>query len=180
LILDKYFKKIGLSGKSIIPMIVGSGCAIPGVMATRTIENDHERKITTILTPFVPCGAKLPIIALFSVVFFPQSSWVGPSMYIIAIGVIIIGGLLLKRIFVLESSTDFFLELPEYKIPSIKRAFTQMVDKAKGFVYKATTIIIVMNTLVWLMQAFDWSFQPVADQTNSILASFGGVLEPIF
>ena len=179
-IMDRYFKKIGLSGKSIIPMIVGSGCAIPGVMATRTIEDDHQRRITTILTPFVPCGAKLPIIALFSIVFFPESSWVGPSMYLLAIGVIVLGGLLLKRIFVLEASTDFFLELPEYKVPSLKRALVQMFDKAKGFIYKATTIIVVMNTLVWVMQAFSWSFQPVEEQSMSILASFGTWMQPLF
>ena len=179
-IMDRYFKKIGLSGKSIIPMIVGSGCAIPGVMATRTIEDEHERRITTILTPFVPCGAKLPIIALFSVVFFPESSWVGPSMYLLAIGVIIVGGLLLKRIFVWEGSTDFFLELPEYRMPSLKRALFQMFDKAKGFIYKATTIIVVMNTLVWLLQAFSWSLQPVEDQSMSMLASFGTWMQPLF
>ena len=179
-IMDRYFKKIGLSGKSIIPMIVGSGCAIPGVMATRTIEDDQQRRITTILTPFVPCGAKLPIIALFSVVFFPETSWVGPSMYLLAIGVIILGGLLLKRIFVLEASTDFFLELPEYRVPSLKRAFIQMLDKAKGFVYKATTIIVVMNTFVWLMQAFSWSLQPVEDQKMSMLASLGTWMQPLF
>lgn len=179
-IMDRYFKKIGLSGKSIIPMIVGSGCAIPGVMATRTIEDEHERRITTILTPFVPCGAKLPIIALFSVVFFPESSWVGPSMYLLAISVIIVGGLLLKRIFVWEANADFFLELPEYKVPSLKWALVQMFEKAKSFIYKATTIIVVMNTLVWLMQAFSWSLQPVEDQSMSMLASFGTWMQPLF
>jgi ferrous iron transport protein B len=179
-IMDRYFKRIGLSGKSIIPMIVGSGCAIPGVMATRTIEDDNERRITTLLTPFVPCGAKLPIIALFSVVFFPESSWVGPSMYLLAIGVIIVGGLLLKRIFVWENHSDFILELPEYRVPSLRRAFIQMIDKAKGFVYKATTIIVVMNTLVWLMQAFNWSLQPVENQSMSMLAGIGTWIEPLF
>jgi ferrous iron transport protein B len=178
-LMDRYFKKIGLSGKSIIPMIVGSGCAIPGVMATRTIEDDNERRVTTILTPFVPCGAKLPIIALFSVVFFPESSWVGPSMYILAFGLIIIGGLLLRRLFVYESSTNFILELPEYKIPSLKHAFTQMLDKAKGFIIKASTIILVMNTLVWFMQAFGPNLQPVEDQAASILAIVGGFIAPI-
>ena len=178
-VMDRYFKKIGLSGKSIIPMIVGSGCAVPGVMATRTIEDENEKRITTILTPFVPCGAKLPIIALFSVVFFPESSWVGPSMYVLAIGMIIIGGLLLKRLFVWESSSQFILELPEYKVPSLKHAFTQMIDKAKAFVYKAATIILVMNTLVWFMQAYGWNLQPVDDQGLSILAGVGSAIAPI-
>lgn len=179
-LMDRYFKKIGLSGKSIIPMIVGSGCAIPGVMATRTIEDDNERRITTILTPFVPCGAKLPIITLFSIVFFPESSWVGPSMYVIAFLLIIIGGLLLKKLFVFESSTNFILELPEYKIPSLKHGFTQMIDKAKGFIIKASTIILVMNTLVWFMQAYGPNLQPAEVQTSSILAILGTILAPLF
>ncbi|VDN46417.1 Ferrous iron transporter B [Petrocella atlantisensis] len=178
-IMDRYFKKVGLSGKSIIPMIVGSGCAIPGVMATRTIENENEKRMTTILTPFVPCGAKLPIIALFSVVFFPNTSWVGPSIYIIAIGVIIIGGLVLKKLFVWEHTSFFIMELPEYKIPSIKNAIIQMFDKAKGFIYKATTIILVMNTLVWFMQAFNWKLQATEIQSESILASVGSVIAPL-
>lgn len=178
-IMDRYFKRIGLSGKSIIPMIVGSGCSIPGVMATRTIEDINEKRMTTILTPFVPCGAKLPIIALFSAVFFPGSSWVGPSVYILAIGVIIISGLLLKRIFMWDAQSSFILELPEYKIPSLKHAFTQMMDKAKGFIYKATTIILVMNTLVWFMQAYSWNLTPAEDQTMSILASVGSAIAPL-
>lgn len=178
-IMDRYFKRIGLSGKSIIPMIVGSGCAIPGVMATRTIEDENQRRITTILTPFVPCGAKLPIIALFSVVFFPNASWVGPSMYLIAILVIIFGGLLLKKFFVFETDQLFIMELPEYKLPSIKNAVLQMFDKAKHFIYKATTIILVLNTVVWFMQAYGWNIQPAADQNSSILATFGKVIAPI-
>lgn len=179
IIMDRYFKKIGLSGKSIIPMIVGSGCAIPGVMATRTIEDENEKRVTTLLTPFVPCGAKLPIIALFSAAFFPNASWVGPSTYVLAIGVIILGGLFLKNAFHWESESSFILELPEYKIPSLKYALIQMFQKAKGFIYKATTIILVMNTLVWLMQGFDWSFQPVDDQSLSILASVGSWIAPL-
>jgi len=178
-LMDRYFKKIGLSGKSIIPMIVGSGCAIPGVMATRTIEDDNEKRITTILTPFVPCGAKLPVITLFSMVFFPESSWVGPSIYILAFIIIIIGGLILKRLFVFEPANSFILELPEYKVPSIKHAVIQMFDKAKGFIIKASTIILVMNTLVWFMQAYGFNFQPVDNQSASILASLGTILAPL-
>lgn len=178
-LMDRYFKKIGLSGKSIIPMIVGSGCAIPGIMATRTIEDENEKRMTTILTPFVPCGAKLPIITLFSMAFFPNDSWVGPSMYIMAFALIIIGGLLLKRLFVWESTSHFILELPEYKIPSLKHAFIQMIDKAKGFIIKASTIILVMNTLVWFMQAYGFNLQPVDDQSLSILAKVGAVIAPI-
>lgn len=178
-VMDRFFKKIGLSGKSIIPMIVGAGCSIPGVMATRTIEDVNEKRMTTILTPFVPCGAKLPIIALFAAVFFPESSWVGPSMYIIAIFMIVIGGLLLKKIFVWDNTSQFIMELPEYKIPSLKHAVIQMFDKAKGFIYKATTIILVCNTLVWFAQAYSWGLNPVEDQSLSILASVGRIISPI-
>lgn len=178
-VMDRFFKKIGLSGKSIIPMIVGSGCAIPGVMATRTIEDINEKRMTTILTPFVPCGAKVPIIALFAAVFFPDKIWVAPSIYIIAIVMIVIGGLLLKKIFVWESTSQFILELPEYKFPSLKYAFLQMLDKAKAFVKKASTIILVCNTIVWFAQAYGWNLQPVEDQSVSILASIGTIIAPL-
>lgn len=178
-VMDRYFKKIGLSGKSIIPMIVGSGCAIPGVMATRTIEDVHERRMTVILTPFVPCGAKIPIITLFVAVFFRQHTWVGPSMYVIAITMIIIGGLILKKIFKWEASSGFILELPEYKIPSLKHATIQMLDKAKAFIVKATTIILVCNTIVWFAQTYSFSLHQVDDASLSILAVISSVIAPI-
>lgn len=179
LVMDRHLKKIGLSGKSIIPMIVGSGCSVPGVMATKTISGDSERRMTTILTPFVPCGAKLPIIALFSAVFFPGSSWVGPSMYMIAFAVIALGGLLLKKLFVWETQSSFIIELPEYKVPSLKTAIMKMFAQAKGFIYKAATIIMIMNTLVWFMQAYDWSLSPAISQEASILGSLGGIIAPL-
>lgn len=178
-VMDRFFKRIGLSGKSIIPMIVGSGCAIPGVMATRTIEDINERRMTTILTPFVPCGAKIPIITLFVAVFFKDQSWVGPSMYLIAITMIIIGGILLKKIFKWEGRTGFILELPDYKIPSLKHASVQMLDQAKSFVVKASTIILVCNTIVWFMQTYSFSFQAVDDASLSILAGVSGFIAPI-
>ncbi|MGB3984397.1 MAG: ferrous iron transporter B [Limnochordia bacterium] len=177
LVMDRHFKRIGLSGKSIIPMIVGSGCAIPGVMATRTIEDAGERRVTAILTPYVPCGAKLPIIALFATVFFPGASWVAPSMYILAICVIIVGGLLLKKLFLWENTSVFILELPEYKRPSLKYASSQMLRHSKAFIHKVATIILVMNTLVWLMQEYTWLLQPAADQSQSMLGTIGSVLE---
>lgn len=179
LVMDRYFKKIGLSGKSVIPMIVGTGCSIPGVMAARTIEDDNERIVTTILTPFVPCGAKLPIIALLSVVFFPGATWVFPSMYLIAGALIVIGGLLLKRIFKFESTSSFILELPEYKLPSLIHAVKQMFKHSKAFIVKAATIILVMNTLVWFMQAYGWNLQIAEEQGASILASVGGLIAPL-
>ena len=178
-IMDRYFKRIGLSGKSIIPMIVGTGCSIPGVMAARTIEDENERRVTIMLTPFIPCSAKLPIIALFSAVFFPGQGWVFPSMYLIAVSLIIISGLVLKKIYKFESSSTFILELPEYRIPSLKHAFRQMFKQAKAFVIKASTIILVMNTLVWFMQSYGWNLNPVENQSGSILATFGGIVSPL-
>lgn len=178
-VMDRFFKKLGLSGKSIIPMIVGSGCSIPGVMATRTIEDVNQKRMTIILTPFIPCGAKIPIIALFTAVFFPDKPWVAPSVYIIAIMMIIIGALLLKKVFGWENSSPFIIELPEYKLPSIKYAFNQMLDKAKDFIYRATTVILVCNTFIWFAQAYGWSLRPVEDQSLSILASIGAVIAPI-
>ncbi|NMB95777.1 MAG: ferrous iron transporter B [Clostridiaceae bacterium] len=178
-VMDRYFKKIGLSGKSIIPMIVGSGCSIPGVMATRTIEDINEKRMTTILTPFIPCGAKLPIIALFAAVFFSESSLVAPSIYLVAFIVIAIGGLFLKKIFGWENTSTFIIELPEYKVPSLKHAFRQMIRQAKAFIIKASTIILVMNTFVWFTQTYGWSFQVVEDPGRSILASIGGTIAPL-
>lgn len=178
-VMDRYLKKVGLSGKSIIPMIVGSGCSIPGVMATRTIEDENERRVAIMLTPFVPCGAKLPIIALFSAVFFPEAAWVAASMYLLAFVMIAIGGLVLKKIFVWENTSTFIMELPEYKWPSLKHAFRQMFKQAKAFIVKASTIILVMNTLVWFMQTYTWTFSVAEDQSLSILASVGGWIAPI-
>ncbi len=177
-VMDRFFKKIGLSGKSIIPMIVGTGCGVPGIMATRTIENEKERKITAILTPFVPCGAKLPIIALFAGVFFPGQAWVGPSMYALAIFMIVIGGLFLNKVLHFEASKEsrFIIELPEYKIPSIKYAFFQMLDKAKHFIVKASTIILAMNALIWFLGNHNFTFQVVENTNDSMLAFVGGIL----
>lgn len=179
-IMDSHFKKIGLSGKSIIPMIIGSGCSIPGVMAVRTIENVNEKRMTAILTPFVPCGAKLPIIALFAAVFYPKSSWVGPSIYLVAIIVIIFGSLLLQKLFLWEQTSSFIIELPEYKLPNPKHAFNQMLYQARKFIHKASSIILVMNTLVWFMQRYNYYLQPVADQTGSILSTVGNIISPLF
>lgn len=174
-LMDKYFKRIGLSGKSIIPMIVGSGCAVPGVMATRTIENVDQRRITAMLTPFVPCSAKLPVIALISVAFFPRSSWVGPSTYVLAIVIIVLGGLLLKKIFRNTDESHFIVELPEYRVPSLVQALGRMWDQAKAFVYKASTIIFVMSVLIWLLQAFNFSGLS-HDPSQSFLAMLSGRL----
>ncbi len=181
-VMDRFFKKIGLSGKSIIPMIVSTGCAIPGVMATRTIKNERQRRTTAMLSPFMPCGAKLPIIALFSGIFFKDASWVGASMYLLAIVVVLISGLIIRKITGDTSQSYFIMELPEYRFPSIKRATISMFSRAKAFIIKAGTIILVCNAVVQLLQTFTWSFQVVGDgeATKSILASLASPLALLF
>ena len=171
-VLDPIFKKVGLSGKSIIPMVVGTGCAIPGVMACRTIRNERERRATAMLTPFMPCGAKLPVIALFVGAFFPGAKWVTPLMYFTGIVLILLGALLVKKITVSKYKKSFFIiELPEYKLPSIKRATLSMLSRGKDYIIKAGTIILVCNTIVQIMQTFNWKFQYVEEADASILAS---------
>ena len=173
LIFDPLFRKIGLSGKSIIPMVVGYGCSIPGIMSTRTIKDERQKRLTVMLTPFIPCGAKVPIIALFTSVFFPENPFLFPIVYLIAFSVIISVGLLLKKVMGVDNIDNYFiLELPEYKIPSIKRAFFRMIETAKDFIQKAGTIILVCNTLVFIMASFDFSFNLVNDNIDSsILAT---------
>ncbi len=185
-IMDRFFKKVGLSGKSIIPMVIGTGCAIPGIMATRTIQNERQRRTTAMLTPFMPCGAKLPVIALFAGVFFNDAAWVGTAMYFAGIGLIIFGALVVVRITGEKGSRSFFiLELPEYRFPSIKRAMLSTLSRAKAFIIKAGTIILLCNAAVQIMQTFNWQLQVVAEgaEHTSILAGiaspFAFVLIPL-
>lgn len=179
-VMDRFFKKIGLSGKSIIPMVIGTACGIPGVMASRTIKNERQRRTTAMLTPFMPCGAKLPIIALFAGVFFAGNAWVGTSMYFLAIIVIVVSALVIRKITGDTSKSYFILELPEYRIPSVKRATISMFSRAKGFIVKAATIILVCNTVVYLMQTFTWSFTVATDPSESILASIASPFAILF
>lgn len=179
-IMDRVFRKFGLSGKSFIPMLIGSGCSVPAVMSSRTIENDKDRKMTIMLTPFIPCGAKLPVFALMAASFFPTQSWVAPSMYFVGIGMVILSGIILKRTPLFSGDpAPFIMELPQYHLPSIKGLFIHMWDRAKAFIYKAGTIIFVASGLVWFLQSFDWSLQMV-EANESILASIGRVIAPIF
>ena len=173
-VLDPIFKKVGLSGKSVIPFVVGTGCAIPGIMASRTIRNERERRVTAMLTPFMPCGAKLPVIALFAGVFFADASWVGATMYIVGIVLIFFGALIVNKIAGYKNRKSFFvMELPEYKFPSLKRAFLSMCARGWAYIVKAGTIILLCNTVVQLMQSFTWKFQLVEEgmENTSILAS---------
>ena len=173
-VMDPIFKKVGLSGKSVIPFVIGTGCAIPGVMACRTIRNERERRATAMLTPFMPCGAKLPVISLFAGVFFADASWVGTLMYFMGIVLIFFGALLINKITAYKNRKSFFImELPEYKIPSVKRAFMSMCSRGWSYIVKAGTIILVCNTAVQIMQSFGWNLQLVEEgmESTSILAS---------
>lgn len=173
-IMDPIFKRVGLSGKSIIPMVIGTGCAIPGIMACRTIRNERERRTTAMLTPFMPCGAKLPVIALFAGVFFHDASWVGTLMYFVGIAFVFLGALLVLKITGQKYRKSFFImELPEYKWPSLKRATISMFARAKAYIIKAGTIILVCNAAVQIMQTFNWQLQIVEEgmENTSILAS---------
>ena len=173
-VLDPIFKKVGLSGKSVIPFVIGTGCAIPGVMAARTIRNERERNATAMLTPFMPCGAKLPVIALFAGAFFEDASWVGTAMYFVGIVIILLGALLINKITGYKNRKSFFImELPEYKAPSLGRAAMSMLQRGWSYIVKAGTIILVCNAIVYIMQSFDWSFQLVEEgmEHTSILAS---------
>ena len=175
IVLDPIFKKVGLSGKSVIPFVVGTGCAIPGVMACRTIRNERERRATAMLAPFMPCGAKLPVIGLFAGAFFEGASWVGTLMYFVGILLILIGALLVNKITGNKGKKSFFImELPEYKVPSLKRAVKDMCSRGWAFIVKAFTIILLCNTAVQIMQTFTWSFQEAEVASQSILASIAG------
>ena len=171
-VLDPIFKKVGLSGKSVIPFVIGTGCAIPGVMVCRTIRNERERRATAMLAPFMPCGAKLPVIGLFAGAFFEDAGWVGTLMYFAGIAVILVGALLINRITGSRNRKSYFIiELPEYKLPSLKRAFTSMCSRGWSYVVKAGTIILLCNTIVQVMQTFNWSFQIAESASQSILAT---------
>lgn len=176
-VLDPIFKRVGLSGKSVIPMIIGTGCGIPAIMACRTIRNERERRTTAMLATFMPCGAKLPVIALFTGAFFPHSKWVGPLMYFVGIILILLGALLVKAVTGMKYRKSFFIiELPEYKVPSLKIGCLSMLNRGKAYIKKAGTVILVCNTVVQIMQSFNWKLQVVAEgaESTSILASIAG------
>jgi len=179
-IMDRIFKKFGLSGKSFIPILIGTGCGVPGIMASRTIENEKDRRMTIMTTTFIPCSAKLPIIALIAGALFPESTWVGPSAYFLGIGAIITSGIMLKKtkLFVGDPA-PFVMELPAYHLPGIKNLLIHTWDRSKAFIKKATTVILLATVGVWFLSSFSWSMEMV-DTTDSILASIGRVIAPIF
>ena len=185
-VLDPIFKRVGLSGKTVIPMVIGTGCGIPAIMSCRTIRNERERRTSAMLATFMPCGAKLPVIALFAGAFFSDAPWVGPLMYFVGILLILLGALLVKAVTGMKYRKSFFIiELPEYKVPSIKFAFGSMLERGKAYIIKAGTIILVCNTVVQIMQSFDTHFHVVEEgmESTSILATiaspFAYLLVPI-
>jgi ferrous iron transport protein B len=179
-IMDRIFRKFGLSGKSFIPMLISSGCGVPGIMATRTMENERDRKMTIMLTTFIPCSAKLPIIALIGAAIFNGASWVAPAAYFLGMAMIIICGIILKKTKLLSGDpAPFVMELPQYHIPSLKGVLMHMWERSKAFISKAGTIIFASCIVVWFLQSFNWSLALV-DTEDSILASLGNFIAPIF
>ncbi len=185
-IMDRIFRKFGLSGKSFIPMLIGSGCGVPGIMASRTIENDRDRKMTVMTTTFIPCGAKLPIIALIAGAFFDNAGWVSWSAYFVGIAAIICSGIILKKTKMFAGDpAPFVMELPAYHMPTVGNVLRSMWERGWSFIKKAGTIILLSTIVLWFLQGFGWvdgSFTMLeAEQLdNSILAAIGGVIAPIF
>lgn len=179
-IMDRIFRKFGLSGKSFIPMLISTGCAVPGIMASRTIEEEKDRKMTIMLTSFIPCSAKLPIFGLFAGALFNDASWIATSMYFIGLASVIVCGIILKKTkYFGGDPAPFVMELPAYHWPSVKGLFIHMWDRAKAFIKKAGTIILLATIVVWVLSSFNWSFEMV-DTNESILASIGNLIAPIF
>ncbi len=183
-VLDPIFKKVGLSGKSVIPFVITIGCAVPGIMASRTIKNERERRATAMLAPFMPCGAKIPVIALFAGAFFDDAGWVSATVYLAGIVLIFLGALLVNKIAGYKARKSFFIiELPEYKAPSLWSAFKSMCSRGWAYIVKAATVILLCNTAVQIMQTFTWDFTVAEAADSSILASiaspFAYILVPI-
>ncbi|MFA7623280.1 MAG: ferrous iron transport protein B, partial [Candidatus Methanomethylophilaceae archaeon] len=179
-VMDRILRRFGLSGKSFIPIIVGTGCAVPGIMASRTIEDERDRKITAMTTSFMPCSAKLPVIALISGALFGGSAWIAVSVYFIGVFSILVSGVILKKIRgAFGKASPFVMELPDYHVPSARNVVLSMGDRSWHFVKKAGTIIVLASGLIWLLTSYDWSLNPVGAE-SSMLASIGNALSPAF
>ncbi len=185
-IMDRIFRKFGLSGKSFIPMLIGSGCGVPGIMASRTIESDRDRKMTIMTTTFVPCGAKLPIIALIAGAFFDNAGWISWSAYFVGIAAIICSGIILKKTRMFAGDpAPFVMELPAYHMPTVGNVLRSMWERGWSFIKKAGTIILLSTIALWFLQGFGWvdgkfTMLEAEELNNSILAAIGGVIAPIF
>lgn len=179
--MDRAFRRFGLSGKSFIPMVVGLGCSVPAIMATRTLENERDRKLTIILTPFISCGAKMPLYVLLASAFFAeQQSIMVFSLYLVSLLVVFLSGILLSKTKFKGASSDYLLELPPYRVPSLKNTLSQVWLRVKEFIVRAGTIIFLASVVLWFLQAFGTNFQMTADPDNSILAAFGKIIAPAF
>ncbi len=183
-IMDRIFRKFGLSGKSFIPMLISSGCGVPGIMATKTIENEKDRRMTVITTTFIPCSAKLPIIALLTGSIFSGAWWVSPLIYFVGIGAVIVSGIILKKTKLFAGDpAPFVMELPQYHFPAVKSLFMHVWERVKSFVVKAGTVIFVSSILIWFLLSFgleSGSFGMVENVDNSFMAMLGGILAPLF
>lgn len=179
-VMDRIFRRFGLSGKSFIPMLISTGCGVPGVMASRTIENEQDRKITIMTATFMPCSAKLPIISLVAGAFFPDNPWIAPSAYFVGMGAIVLSGMALKKTKQLAGvASPFIMELPSYHLPEIKTVIRYAFDKALSFIKRAGTIIFVTNIVIWFTSSYDWSLRLVETE-ESILASIGRSFSLLF
>lgn len=183
-VMDRIFRKFGLSGKSFIPMLIGTGCGVPGIMASRTIENERDRRMTVITTTFMPCGAKLPIIGLIAGALFDNAGWVSVSAYFIGIAAIIVSGVILKKTKIFAGNpAPFVMELPAYHMPTVTNVLRSMWERGWSFIKKAGTVILLSSVVLWFMQAFgveNGSFGMVEELDNSVLAAIGGVIAPLF
>jgi len=180
-VMDKLLRKIGLSGRSIVPMLIGFGCTVPAIMATRTLPSERDRKMTILLTPFISCTAKLPIYTFFVSAFFPgHGGLIMSGLYIIGIVIGIIVALLFKGTLFRGKAVPFVMELPNYRLPSVKNVVQLLWEKAKDFLHKAFTVILIATILVWFLQSFDLHFNLVSDSQNSMLAKISGLLVPMF
>jgi len=180
-VMDKALRKIGLSGRSFVPMLIGFGCSVPAIMATRTLSSERDRKMTIVLTPFMSCSAKLPIYGMIIAAFFPtKAAFVMITIYLIGIFVAIVSALLLKSTIFLGEPVPFVLELPAYRIPTIKNVLLNVWDKAKDFIHKAFTVIFIASIVIWFLQSFNFTFDMIEDSSQSILAAIGSFFAPIF
>jgi ferrous iron transport protein B len=179
--LDRIFQKVGLSGKSLIPFIIGSGCSVPAILSARTINEETEKKMTIILTPFIPCSAKLPIITLFAGYFFKDhSGFASASLYFLAIIIILVTALILKKFYFKGKPSSFILELPDYKAPNMRYVITDVFHKALSFIERAGSIILLASIVIWFLISFSFKFQYGIDPNDSMLAGVGNVLAWLF
>ena len=180
-VMDKLLRRIGLSGKSVVPMLIGFGCTVPAVMATRTLTSDRDRRMTVLLTPFMSCSAKIPIYSVFVAAFFPKYKALAMGgLYVFGILIGVLAALVFGKTLFRGNPIPFVMELPNYRMPSVRTTLQLMWDKAKDFLHRAFTVIFVASLVIWFLQTFDTRINPVSDNSQSLLAALGGLLAPLF